>query len=311
MKKNRYPGHKEWLDAQEKKRRFVAAGIASGIYAIAFLALLVFSRCAVSDYGEFAGPVLVRIGQPDGLDLPTPPAPGDSAEIPQPGQPDPAEPRTDGDAESPRQAQSPDAGPAPAEQPASTPAPTQPVLPENYEIKGNEKGNNYELTMDGSPNTVSRSFSVPIYLYMPLPTSLPYYHYDFIDDLPGLPDTKADRQKEFESVYELKNQTWALRSSAQSIFDIRPSIWIILEETGYSFSDAEYKRGKNLSPVEILFKVSTYSDARGVVLEEAQILPGRGSGDKKIDEAVLYAFKKAGFSNSGGKSISGRFIYKF
>jgi outer membrane biosynthesis protein TonB len=83
----------------------------------------------------------------------------------------------------------------------------------------------------------------------------------------------------------------------------------MLEDAGYDVKNAEYKAGKHLRSVEILFKVSSPGTAGMPRLEDVLIESSSGYSD--IDAAVLYGFKKAEFSNSGSNSVSGRFTYRF
>jgi hypothetical protein len=96
---------------------------------------------------------------------------------------------------------------------------------------------------------------------------------------------------------------------SQPAYETRPAIWVMLEDAGYDVAKAEYKTMNRLREITLLFKVSTYHPERGVTLETVHV--ERSSGISTIDDAVVYAFSKAQFSNSGDKSINGRLNYRF
>lgn len=324
-----------WVEAQDRKRMSLSFAIALGLYLLAFgiFALVgLFRDEVVSDY---AGPVIVRLGRPDGSDLarpvdvPTPPAPATPAERPAPITPAPPVP------EAPvRPApETPSARPTPTTQQSATPRPVQPTVPAQpvpaavptpvttpvppqpavQTLRGSESGNSYDMTIEAISGTAGRSLYEPIWLYMPLPYELPNAIYAAIPDRAGLPGTAAQRREQFAGVYELVSGTWRLKRGplpgSQPTYEARPPIWVMLEDAGYDISKAEYKTMNRLREITLLFKVSPYNPDQGVILETVHI--ERSSGISLIDDAVVYAFSKAQFSNSGDKSISGRLNYRF
>ncbi|MDX9958667.1 MAG: hypothetical protein RBT68_09530, partial [Spirochaetia bacterium] len=180
-------------------------------------------------------------------------------------------------------------------------------------LRGSEAGNTYDMTIEAVSGTAGRSLYDPIWLYMPLPYELPNAIYAAIPDRAGLPGTAAQRREQFAGVYELVSGTWRLKRGplpgSQPAYEARPQIWVMLEDAGYDVSKAEYKTMNRLREIIIVFKVSPYHPVRGVTLESNHI--ERSSGVSFVDDAVVYAFSKAQFSNSGATSISGRFSYRF
>lgn len=304
-----------WLLQQERKRSIRAWAIAISAYALGFTVLWLLGLFAVQDVGAYSGPVMVRLGKPEGLDLPTPkpeviPAPPqEPVSLPQPleqPQAESAPPTPPVPKPSPKPAQPAKPVPQPLAQPSPQPVPQ---APPSYTVKGSETGNSYDMTFEASSGTVSRGMYEPIYLYMPLPMELPDALYQLIPDRGGLPGTAEQRKTEFRGVYELSSTgSWKLKGRRQPALDQRPAIWAMLEDAGYDMRRADYKDGKTLRPIEILFKVSVYKGG-SVRLEDVYV--ERSSGYSELDEAVLYAFKKAGFTNSGDRSITGRFVYRF
>lgn len=308
-----------WLRERDRKRTAFAWAVATGLYALAFGVVLLAGVFKIDDMGDFSGPVMVRLGKPEGVDLPdpveapaepvetVPPVEAAQAPVPEPT----AQPVNPAPAAAPKQ-------PVPASQPKLAPSqPTAPAAapvapaPAPVVIKGSETGNTYDMTFEAASGTVGRGMYVPIWVYMPLPFELPNSVYLSIPDS-AIPGTADARRAEFAEIYE-KNAIgiWRLKKLVQPSLEseMRPRIWAMLEDAGFDVRNAEYKEGKKLRPVTILFKVSAYSTKAGVVLED--ILLESGSGYSDIDAAVLYAFKKAGFTNSGAKSINGRFTYRF
>ncbi|OHD82771.1 MAG: hypothetical protein A3J97_01275 [Spirochaetes bacterium RIFOXYC1_FULL_54_7] len=169
------------------------------------------------------------------------------------------------------------------------------------------------MTIEAISGTAGRSLYEPIWLYMPLPYELPTAIYAAIPDRAGLPGTAALRREQFAKVYESVGGNWRLKKGplpgSQPGYEARPPIWVMLEDAGYDLEKAEYKTMNRLREITLLFKVSPYHPDRGVTLETVHI--ERSSGISTIDDAVVYAFSKAQFSNSGDKSINGRLNYRF
>lgn len=304
----------EWLRERERKRAAVAVSSALGAYLLLFGVAALLSLFAVQDMADFSGPIIVRLGSPDGVDAPHPveaersSAQAESVpEAPAAALPEPPAPA----APSPLPTAKPAAAkPTPTTQPAPAPKPAAPPAPEPVVIRGSESGNSYDMTFLSGSGVVGRSLYVPIWLFMPVPNELPARIYESIPDLNGLPGTAAERRRIFEASYaKAADGSWQLKKFKQPPYDGRPELWSMLEEAGYDVKNAEYKTTNRLRPVVILFKVSAPGPDGKPELEAVHI--ETGSGISTIDDDVLYGFKKAEFSNSGSSSISGRFTYRF
>lgn len=173
-------------------------------------------------------------------------------------------------------------------------------------IRKAEKGNSMETTLGAASGTVGQSLYVPIYLSLPLPREIPAYVYDRIPPLVVPPKTvlytAQARQKAFRNYYEVSGGLWRLKSEVPA--DQREPLWQMLEDAGYDPSSADYKAGKNLSPVVIGFTVTKDKQLKGVEILQS-------SGDPAIDQAVLHGFKRASFWNKTGDTVPGRFTYRF
>jgi hypothetical protein len=324
-----------WVEAQDRKRMSLSFGIALGLYLVGFGIFALFGLFREDVVSDYAGPVIVRLGRADGADVtrPTeadaPPAPAAVAERPTPETLVPPVPEaavkppteapairptpTTQQTATPRPVQpTAPAQPVPAVVPSPTPEPV-PAQPASQTLRGSETGNSYDMTIEAISGTAGRSLYEPIWLYMPLPYELPNAIYAAIPDRKGLPGTAAQRREQFAKVYELVSGTWRLKKGplpgSQPVYESRPPIWVMLEDAGYDVENAEYKTANKLREITLLFKVSPYHPERGVSLQE--VLVERSSGISTIDDAVVYAFSKAQFSNSGDKSINGRLNYRF
>lgn len=318
-----------WLRARQRRRALVSWSTALGAYALALIVSLLLSLLAVEDLSDYSGPVVVRLGSADGVDAAKPaPEPMLSPVAPVEG---PAERATEPAPPAPAPSPAPSPTPSAAQSsPASTAAPTAasaakapaapatpavpapdpaPPEPPKVVLRGSESGNSYDMTLMAGAGIVGRGFYVPIWLFMPVPNELPASTYEAIPDRQGLPGTAAERKALFASAYEKKGDAWVLKRFRQPDYELRQALWIMLEEAGYDVKNAEYKAGKYLRPVVILFKVSAPGTGVEPMLEAVHI--ESSSGYSTIDTDVLYGFKKAQFYNSGASSINGRFTYRF
>jgi hypothetical protein len=296
---------------RERKRLAISWSTALGAWLLALLVAALVSSLAIKELDDYSGPVFVRLGSKEGADVSRPKPKVEPVVVPPDAVPTPV-------AASPASAPKPAASPKPALQ-AKPPTPaTQPPVgatsvvppPAPVVLRGSENGNSYDMTFDSSSGIAGRSLYIPIVLFMPLPFEVPPSLYDAIPDLAGLPGTSARRRAIFESSYEKRqNGNWQLKRLRQPEYDARPELWTMLEDAGYNLKEAEYKSGKSLRPVEVLFKVSAAGPSGTPRLED--VLMESSSGYSDIDSAVLYGFRKAEFSNSGPTSISGRFTYRF
>lgn len=312
----------DWLRLRERKRAAVAVSSALACYLLLLGAALLLSLFTVHDLADFSGPVVVRLGTPDGIDAARPvPEVRRSPVVPEP----PASPKAPA-VSRPETTTSPAPAPADAPSPAAKapvtpPAPQTPAIPASQAqpapvptpapvvLRGSESGNSYDMTFLSGSGVIRRSLYEPIWLYMPLPFELPASTYEAIPDEAGLAGTAETRKKIFQSFYRQAGGIWQLKNFRQPDYESRPALWVMLEDAGYDLKNAEYKNDKHLRPVVILFKVSAPGADGKPKLEAVHI--ESGSGYSNIDDDVLYGFRKAEFSNSGLMSISGRFTYRF
>ncbi len=307
-----------WLRREERKRNITSVSIAALLYALLLAGIMLSNLFSVKEFTDFSGPIVVRLGKPEGVDEVRVDAPTEEIVIPEPDAPTP-------EIAEPAQVSVPSPTVTmPAKMvPAPDPAKPKPAAPKvdpiaqpstgagNLVLKGSEAGNSYDISVMGSPDSVRRGGYVPINLFMPLPFTVSDAIYARIPDLSGLSGTAAMRKKEFEAAYLRQGNSWQLKNSKQPDFSLRPTLWIILEDAGFDTESADYKNGKNLRPVTLRFKVAAYSAGKGAQLQQVTIMPGSGSGYSDIDEAVLYGFQRAQFSNTGKIAIEGSFTYRF
>lgn len=312
----------EWIRSRQRRRQAISWSAALGIYLVAMLVTMLFSALSIKELSDYSGPVIVRLGSPTGAETARPSAEPQEAAAPAAPQATaqtPAAKPADKPAPASKPvvptAATPPAAPsmpstAAAQQPTAPTSAPQPAQP-TVVLRGSESGNSYDMTINAGSGMVGRSLYVPIWLYMPVPFVLPASLHDNIPDLAGLPGTAAKRRAVFEKFYEHKaDGSWQLKGNRQPEYDARPELWTMLEDTGYDAKTADYKKDRYLRPVVILFKVSAPGSSGKPRLEDVA-LEGGGSGYDFIDQAVLYGFRKAEFSNSGTSSITGRFTYRF
>lgn len=298
-----------YLRAEAKKRSLASFGASMVLYLLALTVLWIVGLLRPIEYSEYAGPVLIRLGTPEGAEIPAPelpPAPEPVPEAVRPPEPTPA-PAASVPEPPPSQTAKVPAAKAPESPP---PSPT-PIVPSTEgavagPIKGEEHGNSHETTFDATEGRVGRSLYVPIWTFMPLPKTVENRVYDAI---PGDGFRTAVEQKaRFRNFYEFESGIWKLKQE-DSRPDSRQGIWLILEGGKYDLARAEYKTGRSLTPIQIRFKVGPAQGNRPPVLESAEIV--ESSGDPDIDAAVLFGFRRASFSNDSDKSVTGRFTYRF
>ena len=169
-----------------------------------------------------------------------------------------------------------------------------------------EKGMSSDTTLGGAQGTVGHNIYVPVYWSLPLPKVVPASIYNAIPDLVQPPNTiiysAQARKKAFGLYYEFDGSAYRLTKDVS--LAQREPLWQILEDGGYNPGNADYKQGKNLSPVVIGFTVTNDNKLMGVEILQS-------SGDSDVDKSVLYGFKRAAFWNKTGETVPGRFTYRF
>jgi outer membrane biosynthesis protein TonB len=343
----------DWLRLQDRRRAAVSWSLTAALYAVAFGAALIIGGAEVHELADTVGPVMVRLGRPDGSESPlassiltSPPAkipatataataqplkaPSKTVEVPPkaaalappaqpkaaarpektaPTKPAPAVPS------SPSSAAAPSSSPSPtASSPSATKAlPGTAAAEATAEVgpviaKGSEAGNSYSASVGGSSGQVARSLYIPIYRYMPLPMYVDdRVAVKVLDPASGSFTPLAERTKLFKSNYVKDGDAWRLKDPLP--LSRREALWTILEEAGYVVSRADYKAGKVLSPVVLVFTVTPGVGYANPTLTDVRITQSSGYSD--IDEAVLYGFKEAVFSSSSKTPTTGKFTYRF
>lgn len=175
--------------------------------------------------------------------------------------------------------------------------------------KGSEEGNAFETTFEASPGIVGRSFGNAIYLYLPLPQFLDAQVFEKIPDDENLISRTAEKKRKIlTGYYDLFGSEYVLKDQRQPPFSERPQIWSILAEGGYDLKNPEYKQVNSpLRDLIITFTVDIGSEETS--LSNIHVFHSSGSGE--IDEAVIYGFQQAVFSNSSDVPVKGRFTYRF
>jgi outer membrane biosynthesis protein TonB len=336
---------------EARKRGAASIIITTALYGAAASLILLLSAMSETNLGGESGPIKVRIGSPEGAleesmatlfqdqpdtppaeeeippeevalpeELPETPPPPDEAtlaalppppsaapEKPSP-QPSPkASPRASPKASARPASQRPAASSASAASPQPAASASPQAAPAAVVMRGSESGNAWETSFEAGSGFIGRSLYVPIYLYMPLPYEIDSATFEAIgDDKAGFA-TAESRRAAILSHYRKEESSYILKAPAP--FDARPLIWLALEDAGFPVTKAGYKRDKYLRPVVIRFRVGSTKGGEAPLLEQVELKKSSGYSD--VDEAVLYGFKKAAFSNDSPRSVWGTFTYTF
>jgi len=325
----------EWLRLQDRRRATFSWGLTLALYALAFGAALIFEGSQVRELADTVGPVMVRLGRPEGSESPlassiltspparlpaatatpaAPPAAPPSAKAVEVPSKAPARPKTPAQPEAPAQtgpqaaASATAAPPAPETAQAGTAPSTAAAEVGPVIAKGSEAGNSYSASVGGASGQVARSLYIPIYRYMPVPMYVDARVADKVLDPASTSFTPlSERTSLFKDVYVREGDAWRLKSPLA--LSRREALWTILEEAGYVVSRADYKSGKVLSPVVLVFTVTPGVGYANPTLTDVKITQSCGYSD--IDEAVLYGFRQAVFSSSAKTPTTGKFTYRF
>ena len=287
---------------------------------------LLYSLFFVEDLEDFSGPVLIKLGEPEGSDLPLPPEPADTLEPPDEAVPETAD--LPEEAEVILEASVPDETPVSLPETAEKPevetpsqsdtprtdtavapeaVPEKPADPEPVTIEGLEDGNAHETVFSTEEGNVRRNLYLQINWFMPLPYVLDQAYIDNIrGDALNSPDDLKKILLRFYDENPLGSGYLLNQSAGDAMtYDERYTCWSILEKSGYSLSEAEYKQGKVLRPVMIEFSI----DADAAYPRDVHLMKSSGYSD--IDDAVIYGFSVSQYSNSTDRKIKGRFTYRF
>jgi hypothetical protein len=325
-----------FVRSQDRKRTAISWGSALLLYAAVAGAFWIAGLLKTDALSAYSGPIMVRIGSPEGVDetsttlpaaprvtaqpaapapaapavapptaapstpavAPTPATPGGVQAAPQTAPSETAPPATTAEAEA-------ISGAGTMEAPSSTAG--SPLGSGSVTLKGSEQGNSFQTSYDSGSGKIGRSLYVPIYLYMPLPQIVEKTLYAAIPASRDGLQTTERRKLEFRDLYEQSGDTWRLKS--QPSFDARPGVWIMLGDAGYPMSKADYKTGKNLKPVVLKFRVSASLANQTPTLLAVEV--ASSSGYSELDDAVIFGFRQAAFFNASNLNVSGEFTYWF
>lgn len=317
-----------WRAGRRLRRSLVSWTGAFGVGAVA-LALLAWGGFApVFDVGEKGEALTVKLGNPDGEDLPlsvssvpdqvlqavlsaqrtsalsTVEETRVSAPEPEP-EPEPAPTPAPSPAPSPAPAPTQTPAPKPKASTPPVPVPDKPAVTEKV-IRGVEKGNASELILKPQGEKISQNAYWPVYLFMPLPAQLDSALLGRIraTDLYSIEERKAALLQFYTS------GTGGLTLMWQPDLAVRPALWEILEGAGYDVANADYKRAGTLRPVVITFRLGIPAGP-GESPSLLDVKLDQSSGSPLVDEAVLFAFRKSSFANGTGQVAQGRYTYDF
>ncbi len=322
-----------WLKGQDRRRRLLSWGAAAAAYLLAFGTLALVEALKVETYTDFSGPVMVRLGSPEGQSErgvvepmvplqpePSPPSVPESvapAAAPRPIAPaSPPPPKQTAPKQQPAAAAAPSTASAAASaassaaSSSSAAATAQPAPPTPEVARGSEAGNDYETSFGGEAGKIRRSLYVPIYRFLPPPLYLDPWVLESAKAGPNArsPMTTEERRRIIERFYAKPGNVLSLKAPVP--LAEREALWLVLEDAGYDPARADYKIGKTLKPVVLSFTVAPAATKEAMPsLAEVEVLESSGYAD--LDEAVLYGFRKAVFSSDAARPVTGRFIYRF
>ncbi len=303
-----------WRAQQGRKRRLVAWSAAVGAVVVVF-AVMAIAGIRIFAVGEKGEAVAVKLGNPEGENLPlaVQAVPDPSMQAVMSAQREASakavqETRVVDDSgtapaatSKPAPAKTASPSPAPTSPPAPSAAPKAPAVTEKV-IKGDEKGNPYELVLKPQGDKISQNVWTPVWLFMPLPTRI---------DAGLLARVQKNDLYTVQERRDMLRQAYPDGTTLQNDPGVasRPGIWAILDAAGYPVDDADYKKGKNLQPVIITFELGIPGTSGNPQLLRVNL--EQSSGNKAVDEAVLYAFQRSTFANGTGQTAQGRYTYNF
>lgn len=310
---------------QQKKqnRRTLISFLAAFLFHLLIMGgILLYDYLFVEELNEFSGPVLVKLGEPEGEDIPVlpeedapvndvpedsstpsqasdiPDSPSDAPSVPEPEpvSDDVERPATEEALETVQSDNTEDS--SPEESPVAV-QPEKPAEPQVQIVSGEEAGNSWEYQYNSDGN-VGRSLGAEIYLYMPLPQ---FITMDLFGQVEGDSYSPGTSRQDFILKY-YKNFNEELSLQYEPVTDDVRALWDYLIDAGYDYQNADYKTDGYLRPVILSFSISPQGELMNVEIQKS-------SGNSDVDQSVVEGFQNAAFYNSEDREINGRFTYRF
>ena len=176
-------------------------------------------------------------------------------------------------------------------------------------LKGDPAGNASETNFGGG-SEAGRPMWVDIYLFMPLPKLIDDAVYRNIPTTNDPIITQEYQRLLFRKYYEKKEDVWIIRQGGVPL-PFRPGLWAVLQSAAFDLKTADYRKG-GLKPVILDFELGPLNDKKpNEPIPLLSVVVRDSSGKKEIDDAVVYGFRQASFSNSSKKIVRGTFTYRF
>ncbi len=295
---------------KEKERLLLSTVYVLGSTALVFLLLFILGLFKFEDFNEYSGPVKITFGSPlseitDNVVKPKEIVSQETVKEPVPELPKSEETTTIPKNESikntvPEKKEPLNKSSEIADNKVTSEEPKQIVQ------SGRESGNSHETTFDSDSSKIGRRAYFPIAQFMPLPNILTDAVYNSVSgDITGFDDPDYNRNL-IDKFYSKNLNNYVLVREIP--LQDRPYLWAIIEKAGYDLNKAEYKLGTKLKDVIIAFEINGNSNGANAI-KSAEVITS--SGNKEIDEAVLYGFKQSTYSNSTDEIVKGRFKYTF
>ena len=301
----------------DRRNLWAAVLIALAIHSTLVAGFWLYDRFKIQDIGDWSGPILVKIGQPDAPESPLAdpgPLPEQSEEpapvepeLPQPEQPalEPSAPVAPAES---AEGRIPERESTETSETAAAERPSVPAAPVPSRVRGQEDGNSYEMNFDGTEGDVGRAAAYDfITSYMPLPFSLPRSLVEGADPYLGMSAEMV--QGELSRYWEPYQDQYQKKNRAVVPMADRPYYWsLLVNSLGYNTADADWREA-GTRPVVVEFTVGPSMGARGAELSNFDIVSG--SRDPKVDQAVLYGLSRWVYYNKTDQEVRGRITYEF